>query len=176
MTRAWSNQPDQIGYLVSDVDAAVRRWQQHFGVGPWTLFRNVQLAGEYRGEAINIGMDVALGYQGNMQIELIQPLAATTSPYHDATGRLLAGMHHIAWVVDDFDQALTQLCARGLQPVFQGHNPTTEVAYLENPQDPSMLYEIIHGAQMREMIAHGIAATRAWDGRNPVQVIDLSLL
>jgi len=165
--------PEQIGYLVDDVEQAVKRWQQHFAVGPWTLFRNVSLSGEYRGQAVTIGMDVALGYQGSTQIELIQPVAASASPYHNTEGRLLRGIHHIAWVVDDFKQAVTQLTATGLQVVFQGQNPTTRVAYLENTHDPSVLYEIIYGEGMREMMEQGIALSRSWDGTNPLAVIEL---
>ena len=48
MTMAKLGPIDQIGYLTVDLDAAVARWTRQLGVGPWTLFRNVALNGEYR--------------------------------------------------------------------------------------------------------------------------------
>jgi len=36
-----------------------------------------------------------------------------------------------------------------------------------------VLYEIIHGIGMRELIQQGIAAARHWDGTDPVHIIDV---
>ncbi|MCY1437355.1 hypothetical protein D9M71_535130 [compost metagenome] len=82
-------------------------------------------------------------------------------------------MHHVAWVVDDFDQTLARLTATGLQMVFEASNPTTRVAYLENHAEPGVLYEVIHGIGMRALIEQGIAAAKHWDGTNPVHIIDV---
>ncbi|WP_338640195.1 hypothetical protein [Burkholderia pyrrocinia] len=35
-----------------------------------------------------------------------------------------------------------------------------------------MRVEVIEGTGMRDMIAHGIAEARAWDGTDPVRIID----
>ncbi|GAB2461181.1 VOC family protein [Comamonas humi] len=174
MSRAWLGPLDQIGYLVDNLEAGVQRWQRHFGLGPWTVFRNVSMQGRYRGEPVTVTMDVGLAYQGSVQIELIQVTNASPSPYRDAQGRALSGMHHMAWVVEDLEQTVARLQAGGLQVVFEASNAASKVAYLEDPAEPGVLYEVIHGAAMREMIRQGIAASRDWDGSNPVQEIDLA--
>lgn len=163
----------QIGYLVESLEQSMERWRQHLGVGPWTLFRNVRLEGKYRGEPVTVTIDVGLAYQGDIQIELIQVTNDAKSPYRDAEGQPVRGMHHVAWVVDDFDQTLAQLTGTGLQMVFEASNPTTRVAYLENESEPGVLYEIIHGVGMRELIQQGIAAARHWDGSDVVHIIDV---
>ena len=163
----------QIGYLVESLEQSMERWRQHLGVGPWTLFRNVSLEGKYRGEPVRVMIDVGLAYQGDLQIELIQVTNDAKSPYRDAQGQPIHGMHHVAWVVDDFDQTLAHLTATGLQTVFEASNPTTRVAYLENASEPGVLYEIIHGIGMRELIQQGIAAVRHWDGSDAVHIIDV---
>ncbi|WP_223504307.1 VOC family protein [Pseudomonas sp. BF-R-24] len=163
----------QIGYLVESLEQSMERWRQHLGVGPWTLFRNVSLQGKYRGEPVTVTIDVGLAYQGDIQIELIQVTNDAKSPYRDAEGHPIRGMHHVAWVVDDFDQTLARLTATGLQMVFEASNPTTRVAYLENESEPGVLYEIIHGIGMRGLIQQGIAAARHWDGSDAVHIIDV---
>lgn len=172
MARTLFGQVEQIGYVVADLDAAVAHWSGQLGLGPWTVFRNTRLEGSYRGVPTRVLMDVALAYQGNLQIELIHVRSDTPSPYAQ-DGRVLAGIHHIAWIVDDLDHAVAAAEARGLRPAFSASNDAVRVAYLESPGEAGVLYELIEGAGMREMIAVGVAATAAWDGRDPITEIDL---
>lgn len=164
---------DQIGFVVADLDQSIALRTQTLGLGPWTVFHGVTLDGRYRGQPTRVAIDVALAYQGDVQIELIQPAGDAASPYRGADGAALCGMHHMAWVVDDLDAAVAAATASGLSIIFEASNPTTRVAYLEAPGDAGVLYEFIEGAGMREMIAAGIAAARDWDGSDPVTVIDL---
>jgi methylmalonyl-CoA/ethylmalonyl-CoA epimerase len=163
----------QIGYVVGDLDAAVAERIAGLGLGPWTIFRGSELNGRYRGEATTVTMDVALGYQDGMQIELIQQRGIDASPYVDRDGPRI-GIHHIAWLVDDLDVALADANARGLIPVFTAGNAAVRVAYLSAPHEPDVLYELIEGTDMRGMIDTGIAATAAWDGSNPITEIDMA--
>ncbi|WP_176039815.1 VOC family protein [Burkholderia stabilis] len=165
---------DQLGYVVADLDTSIARWRARHDLGPWTVFRNVRLDGRHLGEPVTVTMDVGLAYRGDLQIELIHVTNDSRSPYRDAHGQPLVGLHHVAWVVDDLDAALAQLTARGLRVVFEAHNPSTRVAYLDDADDPGVRVEIIEGAGMRDMIAHGIAEARAWDGANPVRIIDVA--
>lgn len=167
---------DQIGYVVQDLDRARTRWQQHLGLGPWTVYRNVALQGHYRGGPTEVTMDVALAYQGTVQIELIAVTNHAPSPYRDAQGQLRQGMHHIAWIVDDLAPAVAALEATGMQVVFDAGNAATHVAYLEDPAEPSVLYELICGAGMRQMQQQGIEAAQHWSGTHPVHEIDFAAL
>jgi len=165
---------DQIGYLVENLDASVQSWINGFGVGPWTVFRNVTLEGWYCGQPTSVTIDVALSYQGDIQIELIQATNAAPSPYRNDAGAAILGVHHIAWVVDDLDAAVARAEAGGMTVAFRAGNPATQVAYMMVPGQPGILFEFIHGEGMRAMIDAGIAAARVWDGRDPVQVIDFT--
>jgi catechol 2,3-dioxygenase-like lactoylglutathione lyase family enzyme len=162
---------DQIGHVTGDLDAAVAMWTSHLGVGPWTVYRNVRLTGDYRGSPAEVTIDVALAYQGGIQIELIEPTSSAPSPYRDSAGALREGVHHIAWVVDNLAAAMDDFARRGLSPVFRAGNPASEVAYFEPA--PGVVWELIEGKGMRAMIAAGLAAAEAWDGSNPVTEIDL---
>lgn len=58
-------------------------------------------------------MDVALGYQGDMQIELVAVTNNAPSPYRTEEGQGLSGLHHLARIVDDLDAAVTEGRIRG---------------------------------------------------------------
>lgn len=164
----------QIGMVVENLDASIERWINTMGVGPWTVFRNISLQGQYRGQKGLVAMDVGLSYQGDTQIELIQVTNDTPSPYRDASGAPLVGLHHLAWMVDDLDATLEQAVADGLKPVFRAESPGTRVAYLEAEGETGLLFEFIESPTTRELVSSGIAATRNWDGTNPIHVIDFA--
>lgn len=166
----------QIGYVVKDLDAGVRHWMTSMGVGPWTIYRNVTLTGTYRGAPTEVLFDVALSYRDEMQIELIEPRSRTPSPYQDASGSTLEGIHHIAWLTDDIAGSVARAKARGLTPAFEASNMAVSVAYMEARDQPGVRFELIQGAAQRELIANGIKAARAWDGTNPVTTIDFAAL
>lgn len=163
---------DQLGYITADLERGVALWRDKLGVGPWTVFRNVRLTGTYRGAPAEVGIDVALGYRGALQIELIQPTDDARSPYRDDDGALRLGAHHVAWVVDDLETEVARCAGQGLTPTFRAGNAASQVAYFE--PEPGVIWELIEGAGMRAMIDAGVAAAAAWDGSNAVTEIDLA--
>jgi methylmalonyl-CoA/ethylmalonyl-CoA epimerase len=164
----------QIAWVVRDLEASVANWLRVSGVGPWTCFRNVAMTGELRGEPAKVRMHVALGYQGDMEIELIEDLGHGPSPYRSAAGVPLIGMHHVAWFSDDVAADVARGRERGMQVCFAAANEVTRVAYLEDPLEPGLLLEFIEmNALMREGFSARLAAARSWQGGEAVQVIDL---
>lgn len=160
---------DQIGHVVADLDAAIARRLELGGPAPWMVFRQVALQGVLRGVPVEVKINVALAWRGNMQIELIEPCGAGPSPYRKADGTPACGLHHLAWIVPDFDEAVAEAHNRGLVSVFCAHNPATRVCYLEDPREPAMLYEFIAGPGIADLHHAGIAAAAQWDGTNPVR-------
>ena len=82
--KAWG-QIRQLAYVVDDLDAAIARWITTTGVGPWLVYRNARMQGVCRGQDTEVKLHVGLSYQGDVQIELIQPLS--TSPSGAASGQ-----------------------------------------------------------------------------------------
>ena len=162
----------QIGMVVEDIDSSVQRWIGTMGVGPWTVLRNITLMGCYRGQDVVVKMDVGLGYQGETQIELIQVTNGAKSPYLDDDGTPLAGLHHLAWTTDDLDAVVSSAEADGLRLVFRADSPGNRVAYLEGEGEKGVLFEFIENGILKQMIAEGIAASRNWDGTDPIRIID----
>jgi methylmalonyl-CoA/ethylmalonyl-CoA epimerase len=164
----------QIAWVVRDLEASVANWLRVSGVGPWTCFRNVAMTGVLRGEPAKVRMHVALGYQGDMEIELIQDLGHGPSPYRSTAAVPLVGMHHVAWFSDDVAADVARGRERGMQVCFEAANEVTRVAYLEDPTEPGLLLEFIEmNAMMRAGFSARLAAARSWRGGESVQVIDL---
>ena len=64
----------QMGYVVPDVEAAMRHWVEVCGVGPWFYAERLPLtAFTYGGKRYDdIHVSIGLANSGDMQIELIQ--------------------------------------------------------------------------------------------------------
>src|SRR5262245_55969464 len=63
----------QNGYVVRDIEAALKHWTTVLGVGPFFYFERVQIDDfRYRGQPSNAEFSIALANSGALQIELIQ--------------------------------------------------------------------------------------------------------
>ncbi|QKS01411.1 VOC family protein [Sphingomonas sp. CL5.1] len=167
----------QIAWLTEDLDAATGRWRTFAGIGPWTVYRNVTLEGRYRGRSARVTIDVALSYQDGTQIEIIRPHGRGPSPYHDEGGRVRVGMHHVAWLVQNVAAAKETATKGGLDLLFEAEagGGATRVAYLQAPDDPAMLLELIAATPATlEGFHTGAEASRYWDGVSAGQELDLS--
>jgi methylmalonyl-CoA/ethylmalonyl-CoA epimerase len=163
-TQAWGP-IRQLAYVVDDLDASIQRWIELHGVGPWQVYRNTRMQGHYHGQQTDVRMHVGLSYQGDLQIELIQPVGIAASPYQHADGRARTGMHHIAWHSRDLDGDLRQARERGMKMVFEAGNGVVRVGYLEMPDEPGPLYEFIEAVPaVLDGFAAGIEASRRWNG------------
>ena len=155
----------QIGYLVSNVDEAVAAWHQQSGIGPWKVYRGIEMQGTCRGAAATVVIDVAMGYSGDMQLELIEAKSAAPSPYHrEDDGAPILGLHHVARLTDDLDAEIARADERGQRLVFTGGAGPSQVAYLESQTMPGVVVEYISNPHMRAMLVAGAAEARNWDG------------
>lgn len=168
----------QVAYLVEDIDASVANWAKYSGIGPWTIYKNVTLAGWWKGQDTTITMNVGLSYQDEVQMELIQVTSTAPSPYHEDDGSRIVRMHHMAWLTQNFAADVEKAKTRGLTQVFRAENPASKVTYFASPAEPGILWEFIEVTPMLKAgFDHGVAASRTWDGKDPIlQVIDFAAL
>ncbi|MEU1427547.1 VOC family protein [Nocardia sp. NPDC005746] len=112
----------QIAWVVEDIEAGERFLTTTMGVKGWMRMPDVHFGPEtcvYRGEAADFTAHISLGYSGDMQLELIQPVTGR-SIYTEFLERGGAGLHHICLEPQDFDAALKDAEARGIPVVQQG--------------------------------------------------------
>src|SRR3546814_4059177 len=105
-------------------------------------------------------MHAAVSYQEQMQIELIQVTSRTPSPYQDASGHTLIGMHHIARHSHDLDADIAAAQARGLRTAFSASNGAVRVAYMESVTEPGLLLEFVEAVPRSEEHTYEIQLLR----------------
>ena len=156
----------QLGHVVQDLDAGVEAWSRQLGVGPWTILRNVELLGTYEGQAARPVIDLALGYRGDVQVELIQQKNDAPSPYRVFIEQKRYGLHHLAFLCEDIDGAVAAGEAAGLKVVFDIRMGGGRYVYFPSPVPGEQTYiELLQATtMMKQMFAAGIVAAREWQG------------
>lgn len=125
----------QIAWVVAEMAATERFFETCFGIRKWTRIPDVAFGPEtctYRGEPADFSAHISLGYRGDMQLELIQPVRGQ-SIYTEFLERSGPGLHHICMEPTDFDAAIAAAAAQGAPVVQQGEMGGGEMrfAYLD---------------------------------------------
>lgn len=112
---------DHLGFAVKDIDQAVEFYGQMYGITEWEMIPMPERH-----------MAVAAARVGDTLLELIAPTSdeASFAKYLSDKG---AGMHHIAYEVDDINASLDELRSRGVQLIDQEARPgihNTMVAFV----------------------------------------------
>jgi methylmalonyl-CoA/ethylmalonyl-CoA epimerase len=128
---------DHIGVAVEDIDAAIELYRDSFGM---------ELA--HRETVESQGVEAVLLDVGDGHVELLAPLGPET-PVGKYMAKNGAGLHHVAYAVDDIDTALGKIAASGVQLIDS--EPRTgirdsRVAFLHPRSTGGVLTEIVEPA------------------------------
>jgi methylmalonyl-CoA epimerase len=128
---------DHIGVAVEDIDAAIELYRDSFGM---------ELA--HRETVESQGVEAVLLDVGDGHVELLAPLGPDT-PVGKYLAKNGAGLHHVAYAVDDIDAALTQIAAAGIQLIDAEPRVgirDSRVAFLHPRSTGGVLTEIVEPA------------------------------
>jgi hypothetical protein len=144
----------QCAIVVHDLDEAVRRFSAQLGIGPWTAYRlepGILKGMRYGGREVEFSLRHALAWQGEMQFELVQPLAGPSifAEHLEAHGE---GLHHVGKYVLDHPAAVAQALAAGFVELQAAHGFGAEgdgaFAYFSSPALP-LIVELIAAPRVR---------------------------
>jgi catechol 2,3-dioxygenase-like lactoylglutathione lyase family enzyme len=160
----------QIGYVVTDLDAALASWVE-LGVGPWLVIRGLPMNVNYRGEPCETTLSLALSNSGEMQIELIYQHDDTPSIFTEFLAANGPGYHQLAYWAEDFDATMTAVAEAGWPVVWSGGEGLgVRFAYVEPPNSPATVVEISELTAGQAATAKFIRDTAAnWDGSEPIR-------
>ena len=166
----------QNGYVVRDLEAAIRHWTEVLGVGPFYLLENLQAEEfRYRGEPSPMEVSLALSNSGPLQIELIQPLNDAPSMYRDFLEAGHEGLQHVSYWTEDFDAAFARATDAGFRVGHAGQfGADGRFVYFDTEAHPGTVLELseVNGGKGRFFEA--IAETaRTWDGSDPIRPVSL---
>ena len=140
------NQTLQLGIVVRDLEATVRRYEDDYGIGPWK-FAQIDLgeANNYRehGQPAERSTRIAVATVGKVMWELIEPLEE-----EGIYARFLAekgeGVHHVAVAPPDFDETVAQ-AERENKVILSCEFSGVDIAYLDTQRDLGVTIEIFSG-------------------------------
>jgi len=128
---------DHIGVAVEDVDAAISLYRDSF---------EMELA--HRETVESQGVEAVLLDVGEGHVERLAPLGPET-PVGRYMAKNGAGLHHVAYAVDDIDATLERLTAAGLQLIDSEPRVGirgSRVAFLHPRSTGGVLTEIVEPA------------------------------
>lgn len=121
----------QIAWVTDDMTSTERLLSEQFGVGAWTRLPDIRFGPEettLRGQPVEFTAHISLGYAGDLQLELIQPVSGET-----IHGEFLAahgpGLHHVCFGVDDIEAACVNAEAAGHPVLMRGSMVGGEIEF-----------------------------------------------
>ena len=129
---------DHIGVAVEDIDAAIGLYEGSF---------EMKLA--HRETVESQGVEAALLDVGEGHVELLAPLGPET-PVGKYMAKNGAGLHHVAYAVDDIDATLEKLKAAGIRLIDETARVgirESRVAFLHPRSTGGVLTEIVEPAK-----------------------------
>jgi hypothetical protein len=157
----------QVCYVVRDREAAMAKWINLYGAGPF-FTAEFKLGGhEYRGRPATVDVRVGLAYSSSLNIELLQPMQDGPSIYHEVLDTRGEGIHHFWRRSHDFDAEIARFDAAGCPVVAGGPIPGIGKSYFVDTLATLGVFTEIQELSDAVYVAldEMHAAHLAWDGR-----------
>lgn len=165
----------QMGYVVDDIDAAMRHWIDDLGVGPFYYIEEQPFVNfRYKGAPSSPVISVALAHSGGVQVELIQQRNDEPSAFREFLDSGEEGLQHVAFWTTSFDEHVREAGRRhmvALQDGWSGSGrPDERFAYFTHRGHRGTVVELseISGRKGALFAAVEDAAQR-WDGTDPIR-------
>lgn len=163
----------QLGFVVRDVEAAMRHWIEVFGVGPFVCMERGTSQPPpvtwMRGKPVSVELKLAFGFMGEVQIELIEQKNDAPSPYTEFLEAGCEGLQHLGFWVHDHAEATRVVEAAGYRPVYEIRvaGQGLPIVYYDSPAFYGPMLELVPPKWRRSREAIG-RLTREWTGSDPV--------
>lgn len=139
----------QIGIIVRDVEACVKKFEEEYGFGPWKVmimgneipvFKEMTINGEKTDFKIKVAMCNCFG----MEFELVEPMSE--SPYKKWLEEHGPGIHHLAFLTkDNYEEVLAKhKKVTGKEPWIRGEcsSLSMDFSYLDFREELGFIAEI----------------------------------
>lgn len=149
-----------IGWVVRECVAAQEELAGRFGAGP---FRSAGEESRFEhalvhGRPTPFSLKIAFGVLGGVLIELLEPLD-DRSPHAEFLAERGEGLHHLAYLVEDFEDQLTAARA-GSDLLIDGTGPGNPVrwAYLDGGETRGTVIELLERTPTSEALFGDVLA------------------
>jgi len=161
----------QMGFVVRDIEGAMRHWSEVCGIGPWFYAERLPLSEfRYKGRACDIHMSVALANSGEVQLELIQQRDDTPSLYQDFLAAGHEGLQHWSSWPENYRELRERALNSGWKIGQEGDTPRGPFIYFLDEGHPGTIIEMAEATPTRMRIFDAVReAAIGWDGRDPIR-------
>lgn len=166
----------QLGYVVRDIEEAMRHWVTALGVGPFFYLEDARIDDFlFRGEQCHAALSIAFANVGALQVELIEQRNDAPSSYKEFLDAGREGLQHVAFWTRAMDAQLSQALASGLsimQSGLSGGDPEGRHVYFETEQHPGTVLELSEVKGVKgEFFTYVAESAADWDGTDPIRRI-----
>jgi len=148
-----------VSYVVRDLDAARESFKRlmgvkHFGAIELPMGPPLMMRGKPVTQPFQLKLSVGrTGLNGDTEIELIQPAPIGDDIYSEFIKATGGGMHHIAFLVPDWEKATESLRAAGVPRLLENHSGGLHFAYFDLRDAVGSAVEVVqYDQQAYEMI------------------------
>ena len=171
MSNLFHHPISQLGFVVTDLDAAMVHWIEELHVGPF--FHAPLIEAEdfhHRGVPRPAPFAAALANSGPLQIELIQPLDDAPSQWQEFLSSGREGLQHFGYWTDEFDGDFDQAAQAGYTVAHRGVLAGGRFVYFDTHAPTGYAIELSEQSPAKQAVFGAIrAAAVGWDGTDPVR-------
>lgn len=163
----------QFAYTTPDIQRDMAEFTKRLGVGPWFVtgpFSPKQAL--YRGRPTELEITLAVGFTGQMTVELIQQHNDVPSVYTETVSRQGHGFHHWGICTDRFDAEIARYEADGDGVAFTDISPRgMRIAYVDTTSRMPGMIELMESTPaLQETYRMYYDSAQGWDGSEPQRV------
>jgi len=138
----------QLGIVVKSIDRSLPYYSKVLNIKPWYRAEIEETEIFYKEKPIDVELDLAVGYSGALQFELIEVGKGDRNIYTDLIEKQGEGLHHLGFVVSEFDKGVETLRKYGFQRLQHGTLKTkgkaiTRFAYFDSIEHCGYIIELI---------------------------------
>lgn len=136
----------QLGFITDSAEKLIPQLKEYYNVPEFFVFPDIKFNEViFRGQPASCRISIAIGYSGPVQIEVVECLSGIGA-YSEFLQNHGPGLHHVGFLVDDFDAALEKQLSMGLtiiQTGVIGDEKAIRFAYIDTVETLGVVTEII---------------------------------
>jgi len=164
-------------YIVRDLEAACKRLNQMYGIGPFMGGQAGSLTEHtYRGRPEEpIGIKGVFVQSGDLNIELVELTSKTPSAFHDMFANGEEGFHHVACFTDDYEKERDAFVAAGYPVASEFIAVGKKFCYIDARNPLGHMIELYpQHKTVRAMYQKTRDMAASWDGKDLIIPWDLT--
>jgi methylmalonyl-CoA/ethylmalonyl-CoA epimerase len=135
----------QIGIVVPDIHKGMAFFKDKLGVPEFLFIEKPELQDEtYLGKPAPLRLHIAFGWAGEMEVELIQPIAGVSTYSKFLDHNKQGGIHHYGIEIPNYAAGVKEMEAAGFMLVQGGRHNETRFAYFDTTAVIGTLTELVY--------------------------------